>query len=176
MCDAEIRSYGGERRFTASTLDRWLGKPAADRAALLRVAKRLRLGENQFRDILDSLEDIAGRQGSTIEALVAAAPLAGILAAGLGRNETISRLKQALRRLRYPQLSQVESRLTALARELKLPPGAELKFPENLEGDSITLTVRARSTTELRSQIARLREIAERDGIDEMFRLLEGQW
>ncbi len=176
MSEAAVRAYAEAKRFGAATVERWLGHAETDRAALLALAERLRLGENQFRDLLDQLEDIAARQQSSPAAVLASAPVHAVLERGLGRNEAINALKVALRRLRYPQLSAVEASLAALAKQLRLPAGAGLEFPENLEGSQVTITLRAGSPAELRARAASLVAAVARDEVDEMFRLLEGRW
>jgi len=71
MSNSAIRDYAAEKRFAAATLDRWLALGQSDREALLALTVRLRCGENQFRDLLDDLSDIATRRGCAIADLFA---------------------------------------------------------------------------------------------------------
>jgi hypothetical protein len=176
MPEAEILAYAHAKRFGAGTTRRWLGCGDAEREALLVLAERLRLGENQFRDVLDQLEDIAARRGLGLAAVLAEAPLRQVIEGNLGRNEAIRALKLLLRRLRYPQLVESERRLAELARGLGLPAGVRVVPPENLEGDHLCVTLRARSAKELRAQARALAIASEKHEIDEMFERLGGNW
>ena len=176
MSEAAVRAYAQEKHFSAATLERWLDRPEAEREILLQMVQRLRLGENQFRDIIDQLEDVAARQRSTLVAVVGSAPIRETLERGLGRNETIRMLKHHLRRLRYPQLASAEQRLAELAKHLRFPTGVRIDFPEHLEGEYLTVTVRARSVAELQAQAASLTSAAHRTELEEMFSVLEGNW
>lgn len=173
MSEQAARDYARERHFSAATTERWLRCAARD--GLLDLAVRLRLGENQFRDLLDLLEDCAVRHRCDARAVLELPPVSAVLRGKLGRNDTIKALKAALRRLRYPQLSATEERLKDLARSLALPRAVQIGFPDHLEGTQLTLTVQAGSATELRGLLGACARAAERAEVDEMFRLLDGQ-
>jgi hypothetical protein len=174
--ETAVRAYAAAKHFGEATLERWLAQTTADRAALLEVAAQLRLGENQFRDLFDDLLAVGARQGCTIAAVVDSAALRAVLASGLGRNEAVKGFKRAVRRLRYPQLSAVEQRLAELAKTVRLPAGVRLELPENLEGEHVGVTLRARSAAELRAQAGAVVAALQSAPLEEMFALLEGEW
>lgn len=176
MSEADVRAYAAERHFSAPTLARWLAEAAADRDALLTLAERLRIGENQFRDFYDDATDVATRDGCSIAAVLEGVAVRDALARPMGRNEAIKALKLALRRLRYPQLTTVEQRLATLAKDLRLPAGVRIEFPANLEGEQVTVLLRAGSAAELRAQSAALAAAVRGDAVDTIFALLEGRW
>ena len=176
MADTEsaVRAYAAAKRFAVGTLERWLAQPADGRAALLDLADRLRLGENQFRDIFDDLVAIGARRGGTVTEVLGDADLRVVLARPLGRNEAVKAIKTVLHRLRYPQLNAAEQRLAALGRSLRLPAGVALQLPENMEGEHITITLRGRSARELRAQARALAARLDDPAIEQMFALLDG--
>jgi hypothetical protein len=176
MPEGAINAYATAKHFSTSTLDRWLACAPGDQAALLVVAEALRLGENQFRDIFDQAEEISVRRQCSIGEVLDAQPIRDGLARGLGRNEALRAFKQSLRRLRYPQLAAIEERLTSTTKALQLPRGIEIRFPENLEGDEVSIHLKANSAAQLREQVGKLTAAIERSEVDEMFRLLEGDW
>ncbi len=176
MSEPGVRAYAAEKRFSAATLARWLAQPPVDRDALLELAARLRVGENQLRDILDDLAAIGSRHGCGIASLLQRDDLRAVLGRPLARNEAIKALKQALRRLRYPQLSTAEQRLATLGTSLRLPAGVRIELPENLEGEHIAVTLRARTAAELRAQARAVAAALGGSAVDEMFALLEGHW
>jgi hypothetical protein len=176
MSESAVRAYAAEKRFAAGLLERWLGQAPADRDALLAVAVQLRLGENQLRDVLDDLTAIAARRTSDIATLLRSDELRAILDRSVGRNEAVRALKQALRRLRYPQLSAAERQLSDLAKALRLPAGVRVALPENLEGEHIAVTLQARSAAELRAQATAVAAALQSAALDEMFAVLGGEW
>lgn len=176
MSESAIRAYAANKRFGGETLARWLACSAADQGTLLALVERLRLGENQVRDLLDALQAIGARRRCTFADIVSDAAVQGVLSAGHGRNETLHQLKQVLRRLRFPQLVAAETRLASLVRGLGLPAGVTVTLPENLEGDDIVVAVRAGSAPELRRRLAALNGAMAGAALDEMYELLAGKW
>jgi hypothetical protein len=63
-----------------------------------------------------------------------------------------------------------------MAKALGLPPGVEVYFPENLEGEEVSVHLRANSAAQLRERVERLTTVMRRAEVDEIFRLLEGDW
>jgi hypothetical protein len=176
MSESEVQAYATARHFGPATLTRWLAEAPADRDALLALAQRLRVGENQFRDLYDAVADLAARDGTGLASVIEGTALRAVLARPLGRNEALRALRQALRRLRYPQLTRVEDRLAGLVRGLRLPAGVRVEFPADLEGEDVAVTLRARSGKELRAQALALAAAAQDAAVDEMFALLAGEW
>lgn len=176
MSESQVRAYAAAKRFGGALLERWLAQPPVDRDALLALAEQLRLGENQLRDVLDDLTAIGARRTCGPSAVLGIDAVRAVLARPLGRNEAIRALKQALRRLRYPQLSAVEADLAQRVKALRLPAGVRVELPENLEGEHLAVTLRASSAAELRGQAAAVAAALRADTLDEMFALLGGHW
>lgn len=176
MSEEAVRAYASAKRLHDGTLDRWLRCAPGDQRALLGVAERLRLGENQVRDLLDTFEAIAVRRGCSFTEVLDDESIRGVLAAGRGRNETLSGLKRALRRLRFPQLAATEARLQGLIKGVRLPSGVAMTLPENLEGEELVVSIRGRSAEELRRRIDEAARLLQGAAIDEMFRVLGGEW
>lgn len=176
MDERGVAAYAREKRFSAPLTERWLAVGEADAAALLGVARRLRLGENQFRDVLELAEGIAARRACAMADVLALDPVRSVLEGPLGRNEAVKALKLALRRLRYPQLTEAEERLGRLVKALRLPRGVRVEFAPHLEGSRVTVIVEAQSAPTLRAHAAALAEALACDEVDEIFRLLEGEW
>ncbi len=170
----EIQAYVRARQLRPSTEQRWLDLAPADAAAVLALAAPLRLGDNQLGDLLDALEDIAARRRATPAAVLQDPAVRQVLGRELGRSDRIKALKGCLRRMRYPQLSAALDRLALLSGQLNLPSGVRLEFPEFLEGDAVTVTVRASSAAELRAKLARLVAATDSAQCEEMFAILGG--
>jgi hypothetical protein len=168
-----VRGYAAERRLGAEIEARWLRWDPADAAALLDVAAALALGQNQLADFMEWLEDIAGRDGAPAAAVLGAPEVRGILAASLGRSDKLKRVKAHLRARRYPRLVAAERNLASAVGALALGPGVTVRFPPGLEGDEITVEVRARRPDALRDAVGRLARAAEGGGFDRLFACLD---
>lgn len=169
-----IRAYAEERRFRSATVDRWLAAPVADAAALLELALRLRLGENQLRDLWDWLDEVACRDRQPLAAVLARPVLQDALAPSLGRTDQLKAFKASLRRLRFPALAAQEERLAGLVGALQLPPAVRVRWPEFLEGDRLEISVEATSPEALRSAAEALAAAARRAECAAIFALLDG--
>lgn len=168
-----IRAFAAARRFSATTVERWLRFAERDRVVLLRLAERLRLGENQFRDLLDWSEEIAVRERCSVADVWQREALTSVLARPLGRNEMIVAVKAALRLLRFPQLAAAEARLAELIRRLKLPRAIQVRLPEHLEGNEVRIELAGRSAAALRDHAAALQRALDAPLVEEIFRALE---
>jgi hypothetical protein len=174
MTEVAIRAYARDRRFGDKTVKRWLAQEDRDAAALLALAQRLRLGENQLLDVLEALEDVAGRQGGDFRSVLEHETVRPSWQGTLGRNEAIKALKSGLRQLRFPQLGAAERRLQGLAKRLALPAGVRLQLPPNLEGGWVDLSIRAGSAPQLRRQLEALSAAVRRPEVEEIFDVLDG--
>lgn len=157
-----------------ATVERWLGLEPGDARALLDLARELRLGENQLRDLWEWAEEIGQRDRLALAQVLALDVVAAARRTrNVGRSDKLKLIKTALRRLRFPQLAAAEERLAGLVRQLDLPRNIRLSFPEFLEGDEVRVEIVADSIASLRAAAGRLRGAAETPTCEEIFRLLE---
>jgi hypothetical protein len=129
----------------------------------------LALNDNNVRDVLDLLEDIAARRGTAIAEVLESEEIATLRRRDMGRSDRIRELKSCLYRLRYPQLSAALQRIEELRRNLRLPSRVLLELPDNLEGEELTVTLRAGSAKQLRELVAATAKAFERDELEAIF-------
>lgn len=176
MSDQQIREYATNKGFHPQTLERWLNWHPSDKEALLGLTLALRIGENHLRDLMDWLEDIALLAQAKIHDILLSDSVKEIESdPRLGRADKLKRIKEQIRRLRFPRLSRIEDVIQMRIRELKLYPQVKLSVPPGLEGGHLRVEFNASSHDELRSSIARLAEAAEKESVSEIFRLLRGE-
>ena len=175
MENQPIRAYGSAKGFHKQTLERWLGLSEVDRAALLDLAQGLKLGENHFRDFLDWLEEIALRDGLSFRDVLGSAALARISSdPRLGRSDKLKRMKEELRRLRFPRLARLEEEIQRRVQEMKLSPLIQISVPPGLEGGELTVRMRAAGHETLRKLVEELAGALEKRAMKEVFALLKG--
>lgn len=176
MSDEQIRQYAQEKGFRPSTLERWLSWAETDKDALFGLAGALRIGENHVRDLIDWLEEISLRDGTTIREILAAGPVPGIQTdPRLGRADKLKRIKEQIRRVRFPRLSATEDLVQTRIRDLGLKAPIKLTAPPGLEGGRLYIEFHAASHQELRELIGKLAEAAKNITMTEIFALLRGE-
>lgn len=142
----------------------------------MELALNMRLGENHLRDFLDWLEEIALRDGLSFRDILQGAALSRISSdPRLSRNDRLKRMKEELRRLRFPRLARLEEQIQERVRELKLGPRLQISFPPGLEGGELTVHIKAASCAELEKSARVLAESLEKKAMKEIFELLSGR-
>ena len=170
----EITDYGRERGIRAQDVQRWLALGESDKAAMLRLARNLRLGGNHFNDFLDWCVEISLRDGCPIASVIDGKELAPTLSdSRLGRNDKLKHVKEALRRLRYPRLTRIEDEVRGRLRGLKLDPRIRITVAPGLEG-GLKVELQASGVEALARLARELECLAEDDAAKEVFALMEG--
>jgi hypothetical protein len=171
--DQQIRTIAAERRLPASHLARWLAMDPVSRAAMLDLARALRLRTGQLVTALDMLDEITVRDHVTI-ASVLERPEIRRIANGSGSTPSrASALLEALRTLRYPLLKKMQEQLRSEVSALKLPRGISIDLPQELGSDELTVSLRVRNAVEL----ANLFEVLDqkRSGLTRIIEMLGGK-
>jgi hypothetical protein len=169
-----VRAWGAERRVRPATIERWTALADDDAEALLGLATRLRLGENQLRDLWDWLGEVALRDGVSLATLLAGTALQDPFMRGLGRADELKVFKGALRRLRFPGLAAQEAQLAGLIARLGLPSSVRVEWPDFLEGDHLSISIDVRSPDALRTVAQALVAAAALPECAQIFALLDG--
>ena|SRR6516164_8042386 len=175
MSEAQIRQYAESKEFHPQTLERWLDWEQRDRDALFRLAISLKLGENHLRDLMDWLEEIALRDQSKIQEILTSKSITDVESdPRLGRADKLKRVKEEIRRLRFPRLVQTEDSIRVRIQELRLHPEIRLMVPQGLEGGRLQIALSASSHDELKRLTVKLANAADKDIMREIFGLLTG--
>ena len=175
MSESGFQTYAAAKGFHPQTLVRWLSWPAEARAVLAQLALDLKIGENQLRDLMDWGEEIALRDGIAVEAIFAGKAINAIATdPRLGRADKVKRIKESLRRLRFPRLAQAEDEIHGKIRALKLQPEIRITVPPGLEGGKLQIEFTVTNQRELKRLVEKLAAAAETNSTSEIFSLLGG--
>jgi hypothetical protein len=147
--DAQIRELAAERRIPQSHVNLWLAMDRSSRAAMLDIARTLRLRTGQLVTALDTLDEIAVREHVTVAAILDRPEVRRVANGPGSAPSRASALLEALRTLRYPLLKRMQERLRSEISELKLPRGIAIDLPRELGSDELTVSLRVRSAVEL---------------------------
>jgi hypothetical protein len=171
--DAQIRELAAERRIPQSHVDRWLAMDPPARAAMLGIARALRLRTGQLVTALDTLDEIAVREHVTIAAILDRVEIRRIANGSGSAPSRASALLEALRTFRYPLLKKMQEQLRSEISALKLPRGISLDLPKELGSDELTVSLRVRSAAELAHLLEALDQ--KRAGLTRIIEMLGGK-
>jgi hypothetical protein len=171
--DQQIRAIAAERRLPPSQLAKWLAMDQPSRAAVLEVARALRVRTGQLVTALDTLDEIAVRERVAVAAILHQPEIRRIANSSGSAPSRASALLEALRTLRYPRLKRMQDDLHAEVSALKLPRGISLDLPKDLGSDELTVSLRARSGTELAHLLEALDQ--KRAGLTRIIEMLGGK-
>ena len=171
--DAQIRQLAAERRLPQSHIDRWLAMDPASRAAMLDIARTLRLRTGQLVTALDTLEEIAVREHVNVAAILDRPEIRRIANGPGSVPSRASALLEALRTLRFPLLKRMQHELRAEVSALKLPRGISIDLPKDLGSDELTVSLRVRSGADLAHLLDALDR--SRSGLTRIIEMLGGK-
>jgi hypothetical protein len=173
MTAQTIHEYAQSKGFHPQIKERWLSWNANDGAALLEVAVSLKAGENHLRDLMNWLEEIALRDGIAIGEVLRSKTISDIRTdPRLGRADRLKRIKDQIRRIRFPRLSQIEDSIQSKIRQLRLPPVVRVSVPAGLEGGDLQVEFTAGNPAEFKKILKELGAAAESESLAEIYVLL----
>ena len=175
MSEAAISEYAKTRGFHPHTLERWLSWQEADRDRLGDLAIALKISENHLRDLLDWLEEMSLRDKEKIHCILDLPEIASIEThPRLGRADKLKRIKEQLRRRRFPRLAALENSLAESVKALRLPAAIHLSIPPGLEGGRIKAELEAATASELKELSELLSNAAASEEMTRIFAILNG--
>ncbi len=143
---------------------------------MYRLAVALKVGENHLRDLMDWIEEISLRDGLQVRRILGDGSIGALESdPRLGRADKLKRIKEQIRRRRFPRLAQTEDSIRARVQELKLQPEIRLTVPRGLEGGRLRVEFDAASQEELQRSVARLADATGKEAVREIFGLLAGR-
>jgi len=125
---------------------------------------------------MDWLEEIALRDRQSIHAILTSKSIDDSATdPRLGGADRLKRIKEQIRRLRFPRLADTEDAIRAKIQELKLHPEIRVSVPPGLEGGQVRIEFAAASHAELKQLTTKLTEATDNASMPEIFDLLAGQ-
>jgi hypothetical protein len=131
-------------------------KPA-ERRALCGLFRQLRLGVNLQKELFSLCFEISRRDKISITGLLQGSLLREIQKkAGLSAPQKAALVRDYLKRLRYPRLSERQRQFQGVVKRLGLAPGTALYAPPYFEGTMYRMEIRFATYAELRDRVAQL--------------------
>ena len=92
----------------------------------------------------------------------------------LGRADKVKKIKESLRKLRFPRLAQAEDEIHGKIRALKLQPEIRVTVPPGLEGGKLQIEFTVTNQPDFKRLAEKLATAAETSSTYEIFSLLGG--
>jgi hypothetical protein len=162
-----------EQQIRAIAAARWLAMDPPSRAAMLDLARTLRLRTGQLVTALDTLDEISVREHVTIGSVLDRPEIRRIANGSGSTPSRASALLEALRTLRYPLLKKMQEQLRSEVSALKLPRGISIDLPQELGSDELTVSLRLRSGNDLAHLLEALDQ--RRTGLTRIIEMLGGK-
>lgn len=122
---------------------------------------------------MDWSEEIALRDGIAIAAIFAGKAVDDIATdPRLGRADKVKRIKESLRRLRFPRLARTEDEIQGKIHALKLQPEIRVTVPSGLEGGRLQIEFSVTNQQDFKRLADKLGAAAESRVTGEIFTLL----
>lgn len=131
-----------------------------DLDAFMPLLGAVRWSRGSLSAALGFLTEAARLAGETPAATLARSGLLDLPGRGLSPNDLTAGLLAGLRRLRYPAVTTLEARFTALSRELSRGSRVKIRPSQGFESDSATFEVTVKSRQELSKAAADLAAMA----------------
>ena len=144
--------------------------PMDDQNAVYELFTRVPMSVSKQREVLALTHDIAGRDRQSVNEVLQSGRIREILADGeMDRNTKTAIIRRHLKKIRYPHLTQAETRYQEALSRLKLGPHMRIDPPEGFEGLTYTLTLRFKSRRDLDRAHHKLGAALDNPAIDSLF-------
>ena len=144
--------------------------------AILPLLEVLRPGENRVKEIISFLVEVARRDTTTISAVLTTKEIKHVLNdQETPRTRRLEQLRSALKRIRFPHLSEIENKFADYRRSLSLPPQINFTPPPFFEGTDFKIELRFKDFKEFKDLVSRLQMIAQGEE-KELDRVLDHQF
>ncbi|MFH0798744.1 MAG: ParB/RepB/Spo0J family partition protein [Pseudomonadota bacterium] len=148
MGDVALSSAARIAEFTPST-----------QQVLLPVLAHIRPSTNKLNELLSLIREISARDGMSVEEILARYQLLQVVAdPGTAPSDKVRALRQALRGIRLPQLSERQRQFAELITNLDLPEAAKLVTDPYFENQKMKLEYQFSQPEELNSLVSKIQE------------------
>ncbi len=144
--------------------------PSGQKAAA-ELGSELQLRPVELTEIVRTAWEIGRRDSRPVDAVLAGAS-AGDSRPGMNRNERIALLKDNLKRMRRPRLTEWNESLTRARSGMRFPPFCVLDWDASLESPGLRLEALLRTEADASELASALSDSMTREGLRSMFELL----
>ncbi|HUU39272.1 MAG TPA: ParB/RepB/Spo0J family partition protein [Candidatus Desulfaltia sp.] len=167
--DQAVLDYVSEKSPSPAVVKALLRFPSADRRRLLPLLRPL--GQNKQKQVLEDLWEIGRRDELPVRRLLRRKEFQRILGSSrLSILQKAEKIRQLLRKIRHPGLSEGEETFRSTLRKMRWPRDITVQPSPYFEEDNVTVSFRFRNREEFQAALDKLRDKANREELDDLFR------
>ncbi len=169
QADQAVLDFVSEKSPSPAAVRALLRFPSGDRRRLLPLLRPL--GQNKQKQVLEDLWEICRRDGLPVRGLFRRMEFRRILGSSrLTMLQKAEKIRQLLRKKRYPGLSDREEAFRSTLRKMRWPRDVIVQPSPSFEEDQINISFQIRRGEEFRAILDKLGKVADREEIGELFR------
>jgi ParB family chromosome partitioning protein len=167
--DQAVLDFVSEKSPSPAAVKALLRFSSADRRRLLPLLRPL--GQNKQKQVLEDLWEICRRDELPVRSLFRRKEFRRILGSSrLARLQKAEKIRQLLRKKRYPGLTEREEAFPSTLRKMRWPRDVIAQPSPSFEEDRVNVSFRIGSREELRAVLDKLGEMARREELRQLFR------
>ena len=144
-----------------------------ERLKIFNLFNQLKLGKNRQREFMCLIQDIKAISRQTIDQILENENIKNIIQdQKFTSSVKINRIKDVLKKLRYPNYTKIEQEFKQLKRELKLPPNIMLRAPAFFESEKYSLEMSFKNQNEFSKLVDQLKSIADLGKLSKLEKLV----
>ncbi len=165
-----MRSHVIETGMALSSANRIAEFSPSTQMSLLSVLKHVDPSTSKLNELLTLIREIAARDGTSVEEILQRYQLLTIVAdPSVAAPEKVQALRQTLRSVRLPHLTERQHQLTSLIQGLQLPDSAKLIADPYFEDPKLKLEYQFSRPDELNTLITKLQEAFDKQQWQQIF-------
>ena len=165
-----MKTHVVENMVALSSATRFAEFTPSTQTALLNVLSHINPSTNKLNELLTLIREIAARDGTSVEEILQRYQLLTIVAdPSVAAPEKVAALRQTLRSVRLPHLTERQKQLTELISGLQLPNTARLVADPYFEDPKLKLEYQFSAPEELNSLISSLQEAFQKQHWQKIF-------
>lgn len=165
-----MKAHVVDKEMALSSATRIAEFSPSTQSALFNVLTHINPSTNKLNELLTLIREIAARDGTSVEEILQRYQLLTIVAdPAVAAPEKVTALRQTLRSVRLPHLTQRQTQLTSLIQNLQLPQTARLVADPYFEDPKLKLEYQFSAPEELNALISKLQEAFEKQQWQKIF-------
>jgi ParB/RepB/Spo0J family partition protein len=165
-----LKNYVVQSDLALSSASRIAEFTASTQQVILPVLAQIRPSAGKLNELLTMIREIAARDGLTVEEVLSRYQLMQVVAdPNTAPSERLSALRQALRGVRLPQISERQKQLAQLIQDLDLPEAARVVTDPYFENEKIKLEYQFSEPEELDLLIKKIQEAFQKQHWHQIF-------
>lgn len=148
-----------------------------DRSSIENLSLELKPSANNLREFYQLTKEICSREKINLSALLREKGFAELLDSNsnLSPKDKLKKLKYALEARRFPETEIIKNKINQSIKEITKKYNLKLNPPEDLEGDTFSLTLNFNSPEQLKTLVVKLDSLSQDKNLEEVFSTLKGE-